>query len=183
MSSGGPVTIVTWKRNNQKLTIDGNRYQQTQMIVHSENATYDSILYSNDASCLVGVFTCTVENARGSDNMTISTNGKLSKSIANSSFHIILCICKILGVVIENADNYTLGSDATITCRSDTATEGIEWLTQERTIIVYESNATQLNLTFTPVNDSIHGQVYICRVIRNDSDTPEQNFTMNVEGK
>ena len=69
-----------------------------------------------------------------------------------------------------------------ITCQSDTATERIEWLTQERTVIVYENNATQLNLTFIPVNDSIHGQVYICRVIRNDSDTPEQNFTMNVEG-
>ena len=70
-----------------------------------------------------------------------------------------------------------------ITCRSDTATERIEWLTQERTVIVYRSRVTELNLTFIPVNDSIHGQVYICRVIRNDGDTPEQNFTMNVEGK
>ena len=79
-----------------------------------------------------------------------------------------------------------MGSDATITCQSDIATERIEWLTQERTVIVYESNATQLNLTFTPVNDSIHGQVYICRVMiavtRNNTGVAEQNFTMNVEG-
>ena len=184
-SSGGPVTTVSWKRNNQKLTTDGNPYQQTQVIVDKINAEYKNILYSNDASTLVGVFTCMVENARGSDSMTVSTNGKLLKSTVNNIMlhFIIIHLQNTIGAVIENADNYTVGSDATITCRSDTATEGIEWLTQERTIIVYESNATQLNLTFTPVNDSIHGQVYICRVIRNDSDTPEQNFTMNVEGK
>ena len=76
-----------------------------------------------------------------------------------------------------------MGSDANITCRSDTDTERMEWLTQEGTVIVSESNVTQLNLTFIPVSDSIHGQVYICRVIRNSNDTPEQNFTMNVEGQ
>jgi hypothetical protein len=100
-------------------------------------------------------------------------------SIAIILYQYIICI---LGVVIENvAENYTVGSDASITCRSDTETERMEWLTQERTVIVLESNVTRLNLIFTPVNDSIHGQVYICRVIRSGSDMPEQNFTMNVE--
>ena len=76
-----------------------------------------------------------------------------------------------------------MGSNASITCRSDTDTERMEWLTQEGTIMHVESNVTQLNLTFTPVSDSIHGQVFICRVVRNISDMPEQNFTMNVEGQ
>ena len=79
-----------------------------------------------------------------------------------------------------------MGSNASITCRSDTDAERMEWLTQEGTqsvMIASERNVTQLNLTFTPVSDSIHGQVYICRVIRNNNDTPEQNFTMNVEGQ
>jgi phenolic acid decarboxylase len=89
-----------------------------------------------------------------------------------------------LGVVLENiAETYTVESNVSITCRSDTDTERIEWLTQEGTVIVSESNVTQLDLHFTPVNDSIHGQVYICRVIRSDSDIiAEQNFTMNVVG-
>ena len=172
------MTTVTWKRNNQKLMIDGNRYQQTQVIVDSINAVYDNTLSSNDTSDLVGVFTCTVENALSSDIMTISTNGKLLKS---SLIHFIYIV--IIGVVIDNTDNYTVGSDASITCRSDTDTERIEWLTYERAIIVFESNATHLDLLFTPVNDSIHGQVYTCRVIRNHRDMPEQNFTMNVKGK
>ena len=92
-----------------------------------------------------------------------------------------------LGVIIENiAETYTVGSKASITCRSDTDAERMKWLTQEGTVmhvVVSESNVTQLNLTFTPVSDSIHGQVYICRVVRNNNDTPEQNFTMNVEGQ
>ena len=113
--------------------------------------------------------------------MTISTNGKLLKSSTISLTHFIY-IVKI-GVVIENAENYTVGSDASITCRSDTDTERIEWLTHERAIIDFESNATQLDLLFMPINDSIHGQVYTCRVIRNHNDMPERNFTMNVKGK
>ena len=180
-SHGGPVTTVTWKMNNQKLIIDGNDYQQTQVIVDSMNAVYINTLYSNDTSNLVGVFTCTVENARGSDSMTITTNGKLLKSSIISLTHFIY-IVKI-GVVIDNAENYTVGSDANITCHSDTDTERIEWLTHERVIIDFESNETQLDLLFMPVNDSVHGQVYICRVIRNHSDMPERNFTMNVKGK
>ena len=76
-----------------------------------------------------------------------------------------------------------MGSNISITCRSDTDTERMEWLTQEGTVIILERNVTQLNLIFTPVNDSIHGQVYICRAIRSGSDMPEQNFTMNVESK
>ena len=77
MSTGGPVTTVTWRMNNQPLMIDDTRYQQTQMILDTENAVYKNTLSSDDNRNLVGVFTCTVQNVRGSDNMTISTNGRL----------------------------------------------------------------------------------------------------------
>ena len=70
------MTTVTWKINTQRLEIDRNHYNQTQIIVNSTTAEYANILYSNDTSNLVGVFTCTVQNARGSNNKTISTNGK-----------------------------------------------------------------------------------------------------------
>ena len=80
------MTAVTWKINNQKLEIDENHYQQTQVIVNSETAEYQNILYSNDVSNLVGVFTCIVQNARGSNNKTISTNGKHAKLLLDKSF-------------------------------------------------------------------------------------------------
>ena len=73
-STGGPVTTISWRKNNQPLLIDGNHYYQTQRIVDSENAVYENILYGGDAGNLIGFFTCIVQNARGSDNMTISTN-------------------------------------------------------------------------------------------------------------
>ena len=89
-----------------------------------------------------------------------------------------------VGVVIESvAETYTVGNNANITCRSDVATEKIEWLRDEGKVIVSESNASQLELPFAPVNDSVHGQVYVCRVTRNLTDVTERNFTMKVDGK
>ena len=73
------MTTVTWKINNQRLMINRNHYQQTQVIVNSVTAEYENILYSNDIRNLVGVFTCIVQNARGSNNKTISINGKHMK--------------------------------------------------------------------------------------------------------
>ena len=75
-----------------------------------------------------------------------------------------------------------MGINITITCRSDTATERMEWLTNE-TVLVSGTMIEQLDLDFTPVNDSVHGHVYICRVTRRTDEIAEQNFTMNVTGK
>ena len=77
ISAGGPITTVTWRLNNQPLTIDGTRYQQIQTIIDTENAIYTNMLQSDDNRNLVGMFTCIVQNARGSDSMTISTNGRI----------------------------------------------------------------------------------------------------------
>ena len=85
-SRGGPVTTVTWKRNNQKLIIDGSHYQQTQVIVDSVNAEYKNILYSDNTMNLIGIFTCIVQNVRGTDNKTISTNGKHVKPSITGSY-------------------------------------------------------------------------------------------------
>ena len=64
----------------------------------------------------------------------------------------------------------------------------IEWL---RDGMVVESAAfpgiQELDLVFSPVNDSIHAQVYVCRVTRDGGNimtvTAVQNFTVNVDGK
>ena len=77
MSAGGPVTTVTWRMNSQQLMINDTRYQQNQIIIDADNAVYNNILYSEDNRNFVGIFTCTVQNVRGSDSMTISTNGRL----------------------------------------------------------------------------------------------------------
>ena len=41
----------------------------------------------------------------------------------------------------------------------------------------------ELNLVFSLVNDSIHNEVYTCRVTREEGIIAAQNFTVNVDGK
>ena len=62
----------------------------------------------------------------------------------------------------------------------------IEWL---RDGVVVESEAStgiqELDLVFSPVNDSIHNQLYVCRVMRvaNETNvTAVQKFTVDVVG-
>ncbi len=179
LSAGGPVNRVTWRRNNQLLMIDDTRYEQIQTIVDAKSVLYNNTLNSDSNENLVGIFTCIVQNIRGSDSMTISTNGRLCNH--NSIILIYKCF---IGVVIRDlAETYMVGINVTITCHSDTATDRMEWLTNNGTVIFTETLTQQLDLHFTPVNDSVHGCIYVCRVTRKTNETVEQNFTMNVEGK
>ena len=80
-------------------------------------------------------------------------------------------------------DQFTVGQSATARCFSDVPATRTEWLTNG---VVVESAAStqQLNLMFSPVNDSIHNHVYTCRVTRAvDGMTATQNFTVYVDGK
>lgn len=76
-----------------------------------------------------------------------------------------------------------MGSDVIISCHSDTVTENIEWLRDGDEPVAVMPMERKLDLLFSPVNDSVHGTVYTCRVTRNGSEVAEQNFTMNVIGK
>ena len=85
-------------------------------------------------------------------------------------------------------DEFSVGESATASCKSDAPASMIEWL---RDGVVVESAAftgiQELDLVFSPVNDSIHTQVYVCRVTREGRRgmivTAAQNFTVNVDGK
>ena len=85
-------------------------------------------------------------------------------------------------------DQFRIGESATASCKSDTPATVIEWL---RDGIVVEtasfSGIQELDLEFSPVNDSIHNQVYVCRVTRDGGNgmtvTAVQNFTVDVDGK
>ena len=93
----------------------------------------------------------------------------------------------VIGVFIVR-DEFSVGESATASCKSDTPASMIEWL---RDGIVVESAAftgiQELDLVFSPVNDSVHAQVYVCRVTRDGGSgmtvIAVQNFTANVDGK
>ena len=77
-----------------------------------------------------------------------------------------------------------IGSHANVSCLSDTQTEKMEWLRDGDSMVLAAQSRTQrLDLLFDIVNDSIHDEVYTCRVTRNATDTAEQNFTVSVKGE
>ena len=85
------------------------------------------------------------------------------------------------GVFLAN-DPFTVGQSAVAMCSSYTPATLIEWLTNG--VVVESATSTQqLDLVFSQVNDSIHGDVYICRVTREGGTQAEQNFTVKVESK
>ena len=90
----------------------------------------------------------------------------------------------LTGVFITR-DQFEVGQSATASCRSDTPATRIEWLSTANGEEVIESalSTQEFNLVFSPVNDSIHNEVYTCRVTREGGIIAAQNFTVNVDGK
>ena len=78
ISTGGPATTVVWRRDGQLLTIDENTYQQSQRIVSTQNATYETTLYIPNDSIedYNATYKCLVFNSRGSDSSSITLEGK-----------------------------------------------------------------------------------------------------------
>ena len=110
------------------------------------------------------------------------TNSKILSLFNNL---IIMFIIVTTGVVIRSSEGpLTVGHDADITCHSNLVSDRIEWLIHSnQTVVAYLTNGTELTLSFKPVNDSMNGTVYTCRVIRDDNDITEQNITISVKGK
>ena len=89
------------------------------------------------------------------------------------------------GVTIVR-DQFSVGNSAMARCSSDNLATRMEWLNNE-TVIARASSIQELDLVFSLVNDSIHNQVYVCRVTRDGGNgittTAMQTFTVNVDGK
>lgn len=77
-------------------------------------------------------------------------------------------------------DQFTIGEYTTITCSFDLEFTSIQWIYDNEVIV--SSSSSSIDLSFSPVNDSIHGRQYTCRVI-----TPygvqQQNVIIIVQGK
>ena len=190
ISTGGPPTTVSWRKDGQP--INETLYEQSQRLVNTETANYENILSSNTIANFVGSFTCEVSNARGSDTQTMELNGERNThcSLIFVTFFsqrqvYAIIICMHAGVTIVR-DQFSVGSSAMVRCSSDNLATGMEWLNNEL-VIARASSIQELDLMFSLVNDSIHNQVYVCRVTRDGGNgtiaTAMQNFTVNVAGK
>ena len=102
--------------------------------------------------------------------------------ILNSAFCIVsLLLCIHFIGVSTVRDQLNVGASATATCFSDASATRMEWL-HNGVVVASDTSTQQLNLVFSPVNDSIHNQVYVCRVTRGGGAQAEQDFTAIVDG-
>ena len=77
-STGGPATTVTWTKDGAVIT-PSTTHQQTQMIVDTVGGIYQNTLtiaQSVTGDNLYGLYSCMVENSRGSSNRTVYFYGK-----------------------------------------------------------------------------------------------------------
>ena len=92
-STGGSATTVTWRRDGVVITLSAT-HQQTKRVVDPVEGTYQTVLTIDPSvgqSDIPGLYSCTVENARGRSSVAvvIPGNGKL-----------IPCVHTLLGQLI-----------------------------------------------------------------------------------
>ena len=80
-STGGPAATVTWRRDWVVITLNAT-HQQTKRIIDNSTSTYQTVLtidLSVSQSDIPGIYSCTVENARGRSSraVVIPGNGEL----------------------------------------------------------------------------------------------------------
>ena len=80
-----------------------------------------------------------------------------------------------------HSDPFIVGMSATLMCTSDVSADQIEWLDSERRVVARVTSMDRLDLTFNPVNDSIHNSVYTCRVTKGEARN-EESVTIDVTG-
>ena len=164
------------------MPVNESIYQPSQRVVHTENATYENVLFNDNVNDFASTFTCEVSNVRGNVIETLELNGVLPNYFCPLYMYMIwpiVCLCS--GVSISHS-GFILGMLATVRCTSDIPVSIMEWLTNG--VVVESAVSTQmLDLIIPLVNDSIHGDVFACRATRDNGMMAAQNFTIDVYGK
>ena len=180
ISTSSPALSVVWLKDGASLD-NTTSYSTTQVLRNGISATYDNILEIDAAPAeLVGAYSCIVHDSlrRNSQTAAIQVNGM--------SFAASVCLCKVspkyarAGLQISGyRSQYSVGDVATIECSFDLNSTSIEWLYNNEVIMSTED--AQLNLTFSPVHDTVHNRQYTCRVSTSYG-VQERNITIRVEG-
>lgn len=86
----------------------------------------------------------------------------------------------LVGLQISGySPQFNVGDIVAITCSFDLNVTSIEWVYNSE--VVVSSTASQLDLTFSPVNDTVDNRVYTCRVTTPYGEQ-EENITIRVQG-
>ena len=91
----------------------------------------------------------------------------------------IFCLYDTGLQISGHSPQFNVGDTVTITCSFDLSLTSIMWLYDD--VVAMSSSDSQLNLTFSPVNDTIHNRQYTCRVTTPYGEQ-EENITISVQG-
>ena len=99
------------------------------------------------------------------------------------------CVCmdyaSVVGIETMGADqSLTVGEMNTITCSTSLDISDIVWIDDMDTIVASNSEGLQqLDLVFSPVNDSIHNRMYTCRITSIEDLVISETVAIQVRGK
>ena len=82
-STGGPATTVTWRRDGELITLNAT-HKQSKRVVDPVEGTYQTVLTIDPSvgqSDIMGLYSCTVENARGRSFATVVVGEFISHEI------------------------------------------------------------------------------------------------------
>ena len=74
VSNGGPASEVVWTRDGDTVSTG---YTLTQTVSYITTTSYENVLTATTIADLVGNFTCTVSNSRGTSAQSIPISGEL----------------------------------------------------------------------------------------------------------
>ena len=102
ISSGGSARSITWRRNGVVITPNATHHQ-TQRVMDTTTSTYQSELTidtSMNQNAIMGTFSCTVQNARGTSSRMLVVTGEIwhpdihfSLSLFTAYHHTHLTLC------------------------------------------------------------------------------------------
>ena len=78
------------------MLVDDSLFQQSQRVVDTENSTYENVLFNDDITYFVGIFTCEISNVRDIVRETMELNGALVCVLVNEfviHVHILMYRC------------------------------------------------------------------------------------------
>ena len=162
VSTGGPATNVTWRKDGVIISPSSPSHQQSQRVVDTTTATYHNLLSitSSDIRDYNGSFTCTVSNTRGSSlPMSLDISGMSLWSLSAS--HKQVCV-HCTAISITGNRPYQIRETTRITCSSVVGNVMIQWL-RGSNVVAQMSGAQHLTLNIT-VDLSTNNTEYMCRV-------------------
>ena len=187
VSTGGPATKVTWRKDGVIISPSSPSHQQSQRVVDTTTATYHNLLSitSSDISDYNGSFNCTVNNTRGnSQPMSLDINGIYYQCIGTILYYFLLAI-QLLG----NKTIYRLGSSISVICSSNLTVQSIRWLSassNNETILLDNSSVQKLVLTIDRTTTAINNTMYTCEINVNLSSSVtsiNESFSLLVDRK